>query len=170
MSSQPGTPAAPSRAGGKKLPVLVATLLALGGGGYVAWGKLTAAQHAPVPAAKKVVREPGVLELEPFVQNLSDPTGDRYFRLNLRLVLDQRAIAERAAQGLAEVKLRDRILALLAKKRATQLTSVAGKELLRTEIRETTEALLGEPPYFVEASDPAPAHVVDVLFLEFLVQ
>jgi flagellar basal body-associated protein FliL len=169
MSSQPGSPAAPSRAGGKKLPVIVATLLALGGGGYVAWGKLAAPPPA-VPVVKKVVREPGVLELEPFVQNLSDPTGDRYFRLNLRLVLDQRAIAERAAVGLAEVKLRDRILALLAKKRATQLTSVAGKELLRTEIRETTEALLGEPPFFVAASDAAPAHVVDVLFMEFLVQ
>jgi len=154
--------------GGKKWLVLAAVALLLGGGGVVV---LQRREQAPEPAAKKPVAfEPGVLELEPFVLNLADPAGDRYFRLGLRLVLDQRAIAERAAEGLGQVKLRDRILSVLSKKRAGDMTRVEGKEHLRAEILAASEALLGEPPFHEAARDPAPARVVDVLFMEFLVQ
>lgn len=172
MSTAAGQPAeaAPSR-GGKKLPILVASVLALAGSGVVAWRKLAAKPHeGAAPEPKPVVREPGVVELEPFVQSLADPTGDRFLRLNLRLVLDQRAIAERAATGLAQAKLRDRVLAVLARKRAAQLATLEGKELLREEIRQAAAALMDEAPFHLPATDPAPAHVRDVLFLEFLLQ
>lgn len=173
MSNQAGQPAeaAPSR-GGKKLPILVASVLALGGGGVVAYRKLAAKPVAGADAEDKkaVVVDPGVLEVEPFVLNLADPAGDRYIRLNLRLVLDQRAIAERSATGLAQVKMRDRLLGLLSKKRASAVTSVEGKELLRNELWAAAEGLLGESPFYEPATDPAPAHVLDVLFMEYLVQ
>jgi flagellar protein FliL len=174
MSSQAGQPAeaAPSK-GGKKLPILVASVLALGAGGFVAYRKLAAVEGAGVEKKgeeKAVVVDPGVLEVEPFVLNLADPAGDRYFRLNLRLVLDQRAIAERAGTGLSQVKMRDRLLGLLSKKRASAVTSLEGKELLRNEIWGAAEALLAEPPFYEPETDPAPARVLDVLFMEFLVQ
>jgi flagellar FliL protein len=172
MSSAQGEPAeAPSSAqSGKGLLIVAASVLALGGVGFVAYPKLRAKPEAAAPVKKSVVYDPGVLELEPFVLNLADPAGDRFFRLNLRLVLDQRALAARAAEGLGPVKLRDRILAVLAKRRATELTSVDGKEALRAEIRELAGRLLAEKPYYDEKNDAAPARILDVLFAEFLVQ
>ncbi len=163
-------PAAPSKAGGKKGLLVAAIVLALGGAGVVAFQRTRAQDPSAAPAKPRVVVEPAVVYVDPFVLNLADPTGDRYFRLNLRLVLDQRVVAERAAGGLAQVKLRDRMLALLAKKRIAQLTTVEGKEALRAELREVTERLLVETPFHDAEHDPAPARVLDVLFTEFLVQ
>lgn len=172
MSSQEVQPAtaAPSQSGGKKRLVIAAGVLALAGGGVVACQETPAPAEGATSVKPPVVLEPTVVPVEPFVLNLADPEGDRYFRLTLQLVLDQRAVAERAAEGLAQAKLRDRILALLSKKRVAQMTTVAGKELLRNELRETTEPLFATPPFHDSEHDPAPAHVLDVLFTEFLVQ
>ena len=173
MPSQAGTSAAaaPSRSSGKAW-LLVAAVLALGGGGIGASRGMRAPRTSGAESAAKAqpVREQSVVHVDPFILNLADPTGDRYFRLNLRLVLDQRTVAERAAGGLAQVKLRDRILSLLAKKKASQLTSVEGKERLRTELVAATEPLLAEAPFHDPEHDAAPARVLDVLFTEFLVQ
>lgn len=171
MSSQAKASAPPSK-GGKKLPILIASVLLLAGVGVVAFQKLAKKPDATheAEAKKPVVIDPGVLEPEPFVFNLTDPTGDRYVRIRLSIVLDQKTIAKRAETGLAEVKLRDRVLAMLAKKRASQLTSPEGKEHVRQELMKLIESLLLEPPFHEEGTDPASAHVQDVLFNEFLVQ
>lgn len=155
----------------KTVPILGAALLVLAGSGVVAYRKLAVKDEAGKESIKPpVVIDPGVLELDPFVLNLADPAGDRYFRLNLSLVLDQRAIASRVGTGLGEVKLRDRILNVLSRKRAGEMTTPEGKEKLRLEIQDVAEALLGQEPFYDAATDPAPAHVLDVLFREFLVQ
>jgi flagellar FliL protein len=168
MSSPQGQPpaAAPSRSGGKKWLILATAVLLLGGGVVAFQRRGKASEHPDKPASF----EPGVVELEPFVLNLADPAGDRYVRLVLRLVLDRRAIAERAASGLGQVKLRDRILSVLSRKRAGEMTSAEGRERLQAEIWAASEALLAEPPFHDAAGDPAPARVVDVFFTEFLVQ
>lgn len=153
-----------------KIPILVAGVLVLAGGGFVAFRKLSKEPGPAIEEKKPVVLDPGVLELDPFILNLADPAGDRYFRLNLSLVLDQMPIAQRAGEGRAVVKLRDRVLTVLAKKRASQLTSVAGKEQLRAELQAMSESLMTEEPFYLPEIDPAPAHVLDVLFVEFLVQ
>lgn len=159
----------PAYSGGKKALAIAAGVLTLAGG-LVACQEPPAPAESATPVRAPVVLEPTVVPVEPFVLNLADPEGDRYFRLTLQLVLDQRAVAERAAVGLAQAKLRDRIFALLSKKRVAQVTTVAGKELLRDELRETTEPLFATPPFHDPEHDPAPAHVLDVLFTEFLVQ
>ncbi len=170
MSTPQGQPAtaAPSKSGGKTWILVATGVLVLGGGVVAFQRKAGAAKEAP--AKPPVVVEPTSVFLEPFILNLSDPAGDRYFRLNLRLVLDQRALAERAATGLAHVKLRDRILALLAKMRSAELTTAEGKERLRAELLAVTQTLLEQAPFYDAAHDPAPARVLDVLFTEFLVQ
>lgn len=172
MSSQQGQPAtaAPSRSGGKTWILVAAGVLVLGGGVVVFQRTRAAGGENAAEARPPVVVEPTSVVLEPFILNLSDPAGDRYFRLNLRLVLDQRVIAERAATGLAQVKLRDRILALLARMRAAELATMEGKERLRSELQDVTQTLLAEEPFFDSVHDPAPARVLDVLFTEFLVQ
>lgn len=155
----------------KTVPILGAALLVLAGSGVVAYRKLSVKDETVEESVKPpVVIDPGVLELDPFVLNLADPAGDRYFRLNLSLVLDQRTIAARVGTGLGEVKLRDRILNVLSRKRASEMTTPEGKEKLRLEIQDVTEGMLGQEPFYDAATDPAPAHVLDVLFREFLVQ
>lgn len=194
MSSQEAK-AAPSAKGGK-LPVIVAVVLALGGVAFVAYRKLAPAEHAP--AKKAVVPiEPGVVELDPFILNLADPAGDRYFRLSLSLLIDRKAAIARIESGLPQAKLRDRVLSVLSKKRATMLTTVEGKEALRAELLVALDHLLSEPAFFAgaasapagggegggehegAAAEPAPSaagaergavHVLDVLFTQFLVQ
>lgn len=192
MSSQPqAAPSAPAKSG-SKLPVLAAVLLVLGGGGYVAYRRLGSHAPARAPAKEPVVPiDPGVVELEPFILNLADPAGDRFFRLNLRLLIDRKEAVARAEAGLPQVKLRDRVLSVLSKKRASQLTSVEGKEALRAELLAAVDALFSERGYFAgggrgkpaggegeggeeaavaEESPATPVHVLDVLFTEFLVQ
>jgi flagellar FliL protein len=158
---------------GGKAPILVAVVLALAGGGFVTYRTLAKPRAEPgdeTPAAKPIVLDPGIVDIEPFVLNLADPAGDRFFRLNLRLVLDQRSVAQRFGTGISDARLRDRLLTILAKKRVSDLTTPEGKERLRHELGTAADGLLTEKPYFDSESDPAPARVIDVLFTEFLVQ
>lgn len=167
MSSPPTAP----KKGVTKWLVVGAGVLAVAGSGVVFQrSRKPAPEESAQPPKKAPVFEPGVVDLDPFVLNLADPAGDRYFRLNLRLVLDQRAIAERAADERAQVKLRDRILSLLAKKRAAQMATQEGRESLRTELATLTEPLFADAPFHDPETDAAPARVIDVLFTEFLVQ
>jgi flagellar FliL protein len=159
------------RRSGKALLLVAASVLVLAAAGVVAYlglGREPEAEGAPPP--KPVVVDPGVVEFEPFVLNLADPSGDRYFRLALRLVLDQRAIAEQASAGLGHVKLRDRVLSILARKRASELASAEGKDVLRAELWAATEPLLATEPLHAPASSDAPARLLDVLFTEYLLQ
>lgn len=168
--------AAPARKGGKKPLILAAIGLLLAGGGVVGYREfakrkeLEHAAEAEEEKKKPVVVDPGVVDLEPFVVRLADPAGDRYFRLRVEIVLDQKVIAKRADAGLGQVKLVDLVLELLAKKRASQLVTVEGKEGLREELRAAVTKLFGEEPLYDAAVDPAPAAVLDVFFTEFLVQ
>jgi len=164
---------APTKKGSKKVVILAAVGLLLAGGGVVGYTQFAKKAPPPTeaePAKPAVVVDPGVVDLEPFVVRLGDPAGDRYFRLNLQVVLDQKVIAKRAGSGLGQVKLVDLVLEILSKKRARELVTVEGKEALREELRTAVTALFAEEPMYDAAVDPAPASVIDVFFTEFLVQ
>lgn len=175
-AAQEAPPQAPPKKGSKKVVILAAVGLLLAGGGVVGYtryakAKAKAEQAAEaVPAKPPVVVDPAVVDLEPFVVRLADPAGDRYFRLNVQVVVDQKPIAKRAGTGLGQVKLVDLVLEILSKKRARELVTVEGKEALREELRAAVTALFAEEPLYDAAVDPAPASVIDVFFTEFLVQ
>lgn len=170
--TQAATATVPAKKGGKKLVILGAAVLLLAGAGVIGYRRFAhePAARPEAEAPKPVVREPGVVDLEPFVVRLADPAGDRYFRLHVEIVLDQKPIAKRADTGLGQVKLVDLVLELLSKKRASELVTVAGKEALREELRASVTALFAQEPLYDKAVDPAPASVIDVFFTEFLVQ
>lgn len=173
-AAQEAPPQAPPKKGSKKVVILAAVGLLLAGGGVVGYTRYAKAkaEHATeaVPAKPPVVVDPAVVDLEPFVVRLADPAGDRYFRLNVQVVVDQKPIAKRAGTGLGQVKLVDLVLEILSKKRARELVTVEGKEALREELRAAVTALFAEEPLYDAAVDPAPASVIDVFFTEFLVQ
>lgn len=171
MADSP-TADARSRKGGKKLPLILgATLVVLGAGGFVGYRKMAAPkEHAEPTEPAPVEIDPGLVEMEPIVVNLADPSGDRYLRLTVRLMLSQKSVAKAAEADLATVKLRDAILSVLGKKRATDLVVVANKEKLRGEIATAIDALLQEPPLSAGDGTTPPCHVMEVFFTEFLLQ
>jgi flagellar protein FliL len=156
-----GSGLAPAKKG-KLAVIAVASLVLLGGGGFVAF-KLRPASHdaqalagAPADAG---LEEPGSVAPEPFVLNLADPEGDRFLRLALRILLDRGSVAERLTADVLELaRVRDRLLTVLSSKTADQITSFEGKEDLRAELARAVAPLFGE------------AKVLDVYFTEFLVQ
>jgi flagellar protein FliL len=161
------SPDVPTKSG-KKVLVLAALLLLLALAGAVGYRSFAAgAADAPAPAVES---EPGVVELEPFVLNLPDRAGERYLRVNMRVVLDDQAAAARANEGLGQFKLRDRLLAVLSRARASELTSPAGKDHLRDELRAAVNELLAAPPYFTAGKDRRAARTREILFTEFLLQ
>jgi flagellar FliL protein len=162
----------PTNKGGKKTPLILgATLVVLGAGGFVGYRKMGAERaHAEGAAPAKVEIDPGLIRMEPIVVNLADPSGDRYLRLTVRLMLSQKSVAEAAGQDLATVKLRDAVLSVLSKKRATDLVVVENKEKLRGEIATAIDELLVEPPLSAGDGSTPPCHVMEVYFTEFLLQ
>ena len=91
----------------------------------------------PVPA--------GLLELETFLTNIADPSGERYCKLSLKLgVVPQEKVAEIEADPLLQARVRDQILTLLAAKTFHDLSDPAGKETLRQEIRTVVSEILAD--------------------------
>lgn len=162
----------PAKKGGKKLPLILGTtLVVLGVGGFVGYRQLAASkEHAEPTEPAPLEDDPGLIEMEPIIVNLADPSGDRYLRLTVQLMLSQKSVAEAASDGLATVKLRDAILSVLGKKRATDLVVVANKEKLRGEIAEAIDALLQQPPLSAGDGMTPPCRVMEVFFTEFLLQ
>ena len=162
----PKAPVPSARKGGRKLPILVAGVLLTAAGGFVAYQRL--GSRAPRPT-QPPPEEFGSVEFEPFVLNIADPTGDRFVRMCLSLFLDRKTVARRSQSGLGLVKLRDRILGILSRKRASDLATLEGKEALRKELIAAIQALMNEPPFLAEGEE-RPARVQELLFTAFLLQ
>jgi flagellar protein FliL len=138
---------------------LVVILLAGGGGGaywfmFRGTGEAEAAEAEPPPAAPT-----GVIPLEPFVVNLADPTGSRFLRVTLSLVVADEAIAHEVEEDeVVVLRVRSAILELLAQKQASELVTPEGKTELKKSIAEGVKHAAHE------------LEVADVLFSEFIVQ
>jgi flagellar protein FliL len=138
---------------------LVVILLA-GGGGGAYWflfrnaGAAQAAEPEPPPPAPT-----GVIPLEPFVVNLADPTGSRFLRVTLSLVVADEAMAKEFEEDeVVHLRVRSAILELLAQKQASELVTPEGKAQLKKSIAEGVKHAAHE------------LEVADVLFSEFIVQ
>jgi flagellar FliL protein len=169
MSTEPqaapaaAAPAKKSRRG--LLIVLVAVLLLLAGGGGGAYWFLFRG-NAEAEAAEGEAAEPepppaptGIVPLEPFVVNLADPSGTRFLRVTMSLVVADETIAhEIEEEEIVVARLRSAILELLAQKQSTELVTPEGKAELKKSIAEGAAHAAHE------------LKVEDVLFSEFIVQ
>jgi flagellar basal body-associated protein FliL len=169
--SQALAPAAEIPQKRKVSPLVLAAVapLAAGAGAVAA----ACAQSAADPSAEEAAAppappsKPGTVVLEPFVVNVSEAPGvpdgvhrgERYLRAVIRIALDRAEAAEAAsAEGLANTRLRDRILLVLSGKGADELRRYDGREKLRGELLEAVQPLFED------------ARVLGVYFAEFLVQ
>lgn len=148
---------APARKGGfKKILVLGLPLLVIAGGG--GWWFLSGS-GAKAEAEEVRLEERGIVPLETFLVNLSDPGGNRFLKVTLQLVLDSEEAAKEVADSAALMgHARSAILELLTEQNAQALVTSAGKTKLRDAIKTRVAALLKKQK------------VLDVLFSEFVVQ
>jgi flagellar FliL protein len=165
MSNETPAAAAPAKKSRRGLMIIlvVVVLLLAGGGGGAYWflfrGDAEAAAADAEPEPEPEIEPTGVVELEPFVVNLADPSGTRFLRVTLSLVVANEEVAkEFEHEKVVHMRVRSSILELLAQKQAAELTSPEGKTALKTEIDEAVEHAAHE------------LEVKDVLFSEFIVQ
>ncbi len=139
-----------------KLAVIgLLALVILGGGGWFAYWKFFAPEGTPmIPftgggtedgAADDTTMEedgPGeIVTLPTFLVNLADPLGRRYLKLTVEVeVLDADVVEE---VNMSEAKVRDAIILLLSSKSYTDLASLESKILLKNEIVERLNQVLG---------------------------
>lgn len=167
--------AAPAPSGGKgKLFIIIgAAVLVLGlGGGGAAWyfmhgsgGEEAAAEpakkeHSSKKKKKKDEAPPEYVAVEPFTVNLQPEHGDQYLQVAFTLQVDSPEQVEVIKANMAKV--RSRVLLLLSGKKASEISTVEGKQQLAGEIL----AAVNEP--FVERGDEQ--EVSDVLFTSFIIQ
>ena len=161
------TPAAPPKKS-RLLKILLPLALLLGAAGGGAWYFLQDHQAPPpgkagaAKAAKAVPAKPPVfVALEPFTVNLQhDEAAPQYLQVGLALKVADLTIVE--AVKLHTPEIRNRILLLLSGKSARDISTVAGKQALSTELaREIGQPLAGSVP---------AAAINAVLFTSFVIQ
>jgi flagellar FliL protein len=153
-------PVAPPKKGGalKKIILLATVVLVLGGGGAAYWllgGTSAAAASEP----QVQIAERGVVPFETFLVNLSDPGGNRFLKVTLKLVVASEADAAHIAENVSLMShVRSAILELLTEQQAALLVTAAGKQALKDGIASRGAEILKDHK------------VLDVLFSEFVVQ
>jgi flagellar FliL protein len=170
------------KSGGKGLIVIIVALLAAGGGvgaGIFLFGgggkeakaesgakggghgeKKAAAKHGGGDGNEEgAAAGPAVVPFDPFIVNLADPKGDRFLKLGLRAVVnDATLVAAFRTDELLKARVRDRVISVLTSKSYADISSTAGKEGLRQELRSEMNSVLPEES------------IEEVLFVEFAVQ
>lgn len=145
--------------------ILVVILLLLGVGGYFAYTMFFAGDDTPPEgeqateqAAGEAAGEPvtpgnaQIVTLPSFLVNLADPLGRRY----LKMTVDVEVVDSSAASTLQDQmpKIRDAVILLLSSKTYGDLSTLESKILLKKELVERLNLVLGGPKvlhvYFTE--------------------
>ena len=170
VKSAPDTEAQATASPPKKRSVLKIALLLvllLGAAGGSAWYFLReqpSANGKPgAPKAAKTVpaRPPVFVTLEPFTVNLQhDDASPQYLQVGLSLKLADAALTDAVKLHMPEI--RNRVLLLLSSKKAGDISTLEGKQLLSSELMRE----IGQP-----LAESAPAQGIDsVLFTSFVIQ
>jgi len=154
---QPVADAPVKKKKGKGLMLVALVVLLAGGGGGAYWWL----SRTPVEAAPREVplSERGLVPFDPFMVNLADGSGNRFLKVNLQLVLEDAASADKVGGTPVVVsRIRSEILELLTQQTGASLVTPEGKAALKTAIAQRLDPVL------------EGGKVIDVLFSEFVVQ
>jgi flagellar FliL protein len=165
MKAAPKTDAAPPKAKSKMMIIIIAVvvLAAAGGGGafFMMKGGEDHAEAAPKKAKAAKSAPPEYVPLTSFTVNLQpDGEAGQYLQVEMTLQVAGAEQAELFKTNMPTV--RDRVLLLLSGKKASEISTVEGKQQLAKEIVEATK----QP--FVEKGDEQ--EVSKVLFTSFIIQ
>lgn len=170
MKAAPAADAAAPAGGSKKklMIIAIAGVLLLGGGAGAGWfflhGSGDAEAHEEAPKKKKKEKKESVkaeyVPIEQFVVNLQPENGDQYLQIQFTLQVDGPEQAVLIKDNMAKV--RSRVLLLLSGKKASEISTIEGKQQLAAEIKAVVQAP------FDEGGDEQ--EVSDVLFTSFIIQ
>ena len=174
IKADPKADAAPAAASGKgKLFIMIgAAVLVLALGGGAGWyfmhkssddsaaAEPAKKEHASSKKAKKSDAKPEYIAVEPFTVNLQPEHGDQYLQVAFTLQVNSPEQVELIKANMAKV--RSRVLLLLSGKKASEISTVEGKQQLAGEILAAVNAP------FEEHGDEQ--EVSDVLFTSFIIQ
>ncbi len=156
----------PGKRNAVKFVVLALVLLLAGGG--TAWYFVAGATSAPAKPGAKGAKlaapvasmPPAFLPMDSFTVNLQPENEAQFLQVGLTLKLAGSGYDEAIKARMPEI--RNRILLLLSAKKASELTSVEGKQALAEQVqREVMQALGGSVP---------SGGIAGVLFTSFLIQ
>lgn len=165
MKAAPKTDEAAPKAKSKMMIIIIAVVVLAVAGGGGAWFMLKGSgeEHAAAPKKAKAAKAapPEYVPLTSFTVNLQ-PEGDsgQYLQVEMTLQVAGAEQAELFKTNMAKV--RNRVLILLSSKKASEISTVEGKQQLAKEIVEVTK----QP--FVEKGDEQ--EVSEVLFTSFIIQ
>ena len=142
----------------KTILILVAVALVMAGaGGGAAYFFLKGDAAEAAEAAPPAV--PGLVELEPFLTNISDPRTERHARLQVKLAVSPKERADEVkADELLVARLRDQVLTMLNAASYEELTATGGKDAFRTALKEKLAPVV------------EPGTLDEVLFSDFVIQ
>jgi flagellar FliL protein len=173
MKADPKADAAAAPAGGGKsklIIIVLAAVIVLGLGGGAAWYFMhgsAAEETAEAPKKEKSSKKKKkdehpaeYLAVEPFTVNLQPENGDQYLQVAFTLQVDGPEQAELIKTNMAKV--RSRVLLLLSGKKASEISTVEGKQQLAGEILAVVKA-----PFDAHGDEQ---EVSDVLFTSFIIQ
>ena len=131
--------------------LLVLLSVAIGGGLFMMWSKVSALdqvvnppnQEEPQEAIREEREVPKigpVFPLDSFIANLADPGGNRFLRATMELELENDDLTKEIEKRLPQI--RDCILMILPTRAYQDIQTVEGKIALRTEIIAKLNALL----------------------------
>lgn len=170
----------------KKLLIIVLVIvlvLVLGGGAAAFLLMSKKASHdeeadtgdePPAKVAKKKKKDPGAppifTKLDPFVVKLQSEGQEAYVQAIPELRLVDAPVGEQIKQFMPEI--RHKVLLILAGKKATELSTPEGMQVLANQIRESINVTLGEKPdptkEKLDANEEGP--VISVFFSSLIVQ
>ena len=162
--------AAPAGSKKKLIIMILAAVLVLGAGAGGGWyfSQSSAAhgeEEAPAKETKKKKKKnpdakQEYVPIESFTVNLQPENGEQYLQVQFTLQVAGAEQATLVKDNMAIV--RNRVLLLLSSKKASEINTVEGKQLLASEIQAT----ITEP--FEKDGDEQ--EVSDVLFTSFIIQ
>ena len=169
MKAAPKTDAAaPPKAKSKLMIIIIAVVVLVVAGGGGAWFMLKGSSEdhaagAPKKAKAKAAKSapPEYVPLASFTVNLQ-PEGEAGQYLQVEMTLQVAGAEQVELFKVNMAKVRNRVLMLLSSKKASEISTVEGKQALAKEIVEVTK----QP--FVDKGDEQ--EVSEVLFTSFIIQ
>jgi flagellar FliL protein len=160
--SEEAAVAVPEKSSKKKLILIIgAAILLLGGGGGAAWYFMhQKPDHKKEVKHEEPVKAPVFVTLETFTVNLQPDPDEKFLQLDLSMQVANPEAAELLKTQMPAV--RNRLLMLLTSKRATDISSMEGKQQLSDEIIAEVKK-----PFSAGAK---PQEILGVFFTSFVIQ
>lgn len=148
--------------GGKKgmIVMILVAVLAIGAGAGGAWFFLQGQQEDEYEPARPKKIPTAFKELDIFTVNLQPEERNQYLQVGLTIKIRDTDVSAEIDKQMPEI--RNRILLLLTSKTATDISPLAGKKLLSSEIAGEVRNTLD--------SEMLREEVLDVLFTSFVIQ